>query len=162
MLFNMKKQNKIVIFDLDGTLALIDKRREKAGFQNGKRGGNWRTFFAPENIPLDEPNQPVIDTFESLRLSGYVMVIFSGRDSISKQATKVWLKQHNVLYDYIQMRPEGDHTPDDILKKRWLDELDIFGLTKKDVLCVYDDRDKVVKMWRNNGIPTFQVNYGEF
>jgi hypothetical protein len=32
----------------------------------------------------------------------------------------------------------------------------------KEIMCVFDDRDKVVKMWRENGISCFQVNYGDF
>ena len=31
-----------------------------------------------------------------------------------------------------------------------------------DVVCSFDDRDKVVQMWRDNGITCFQVNYGNF
>jgi FMN phosphatase YigB (HAD superfamily) len=42
---------KIVIFDLDGTLALIDKRRALADKGNGKV--NWKVFFSPDNIQLD-------------------------------------------------------------------------------------------------------------
>ena len=29
-------------------------------------------------------------------------------------------------------------------------------------LCVYDDRDKVVAMWRRNGVACFQVAEGDF
>ena len=49
--------------------------------------------------------------------------------------------------------------PDDELKKRWLDQL--FTNTD-DVHCVFDDRDKVVKMWRDNGLTCFQVAPGNF
>lgn len=30
------------------------------------------------------------------------------------------------------------------------------------VLCAYDDRDRVVVMWRAEGIPCFQVAPGDF
>ena len=43
---------KTVIFDLDGTLALIDERREISMNVNGKM--NWDIFFDPENIQLDK------------------------------------------------------------------------------------------------------------
>jgi hypothetical protein len=33
---------------------------------------------------------------------------------------------------------------------------------KSDILCIFDDRDKVVKMWRSNGIACFQVAPGDF
>ena len=54
----MIKKDKIVIFDLDGTLALIDKRRALATKDNGKF--DWDVFFNPDNISLDLPNIPVI------------------------------------------------------------------------------------------------------
>jgi hypothetical protein len=146
-----------VIFDLDGTLALIDKRRAKALKVDGKL--NWGEFFKPENIQLDEPNIPVIKTFQSLKQSGFEVGIFSGRDSISRRESKEWLLQNGVWPDFFKMRPQGSHTPDDVLKKMWLDEMISQG---KEIMCVFDDRDKVVKMWRENGISCFQVNYGDF
>jgi hypothetical protein len=30
------------------------------------------------------------------------------------------------------------------------------------LMCVFDDRDKVVKMWRDEGVACFQVAPGEF
>lgn len=57
------------------------------------------------------------------------------------------------------MRRNGSFVPDDKLKKLWLDDLINDGY---DIMCVFDDRDKVVKMWRENGIACFQVNYGSF
>jgi hypothetical protein len=43
----------------------------------------------------------------------------------------------------------------------WLD--DLFPGDKKDrILCVFDDRQKVVDMWRDNGIDCFQVAPGDF
>jgi len=46
-----------------------------------------------------------------------------------------------------------------VLKKQWLDEELNTG---EEILCTFDDRDKVVKMWRDNGITCMQVNYGDF
>jgi hypothetical protein len=60
------------------------------------------------------------------------------------------------------MRPAtggGMFTPDDILKEAWLREQ---FPDKNNILCVYDDRDKVVAMWRRNGISCFQVAPGDF
>lgn len=147
----------IVIFDLDGTLALIDARREKATNPNGKL--NWGVFFDPQNIGLDKPNLPVIAAFSAMKSAGYGVGIFSGRDSISKTETEAWLKSNGVDYDFLRMRPQKDYTPDDVLKSQWLDELLNDG---NKILCVFDDRDKVVKMWRDRGISCFQVAEGKF
>ena len=146
-----------IIFDLDGTLALIDKRRALAAKPGGKI--NWRVFFSPDNIQLDEPNIPVIKTFQALKQAGFEVGILSGRDSISRKETEDWLHENGIWPDFFKMRPQGSHTPDDVLKKAWLDELQAEG---KYVMCVFDDRDKVVKMWRDNGITCMQVNYGDF
>jgi len=148
---------KTVIFDLDGTLALIDKRRALAAKANGKI--NWKTFFDPENIQLDEPNIPVIEMAKMLKAQGHSVVIFSGRDSISRTETIAWLIQFGVPFDVLKMRPEGSFTPDDVLKQDWLDQL---FPDRSDVLCIFDDRDKVVNMWRSNGITCFQVAPGDF
>ena len=146
-----------VNFDLDGTLAIIDKRREKATLPNGKI--NWKTFFDPANIELDEPNVPVIKTFQAMKAAGYRVGVFSGRDAVSYVETSNWLEKYGVDFDFMRMRPKGSHTPDDVLKKQWLDEELSTG---EEIMCTFDDRDKVVKMWRENGITCMQVNYGDF
>ena len=148
--------NKKVIFDLDGTLALIDKRRDLATKDNGKM--DWDVFFDPDNIDLDLPNQTVIDMANMLHSQGYLIYIFSGRSDKTEDATKDWLDKHNVNYDLLQMRPQGLlYKPDNDLKQDWL------NVIKKDtVAMVFDDRNQVVDMWRKNGLTTFQVADGDF
>ena len=145
----------IVIFDLDGTLALIDKRRDLAT-KDGKM--NWNVFINPDNIDLDTPNQTVIDMANMLSKQGYLIYIFSGRSDKTEDATKDWLDKHNVNYDLLQMRPQGLlYKPDNDLKQDWL------NVIKKDrVAMVFDDRNQVVDMWRKNGLTTFQVADGDF
>ena len=54
--------------------------------------------------------------------------------------------------------PDMRFMPDDILKKKMLDTfVDI-----NDVFLVVDDRQKVVDMWRNLGLNTWQVAPGDF
>ena len=80
----------------------------------------------------------------------------------TKDATIQWLNKFDVPFDVIKLRPDNKEfkfMPDDELKKRWLDQL--FTNTE-DILCVFDDRDKVVKMWRDSGLTCFQVAEGNF
>ena len=56
-----------VIFDIDGTLALIDDRRALATKDNGKM--DWDVFFDTKNIVLDKPNWPVILTVSYTHLT---------------------------------------------------------------------------------------------
>ena len=109
--------SKIVIFDLDGTLALIDDRRKFCTKPNGKL--DWDKFFDQINISMDKPNVPVIKMAQSLRDSGHQIVIFSGRSNSTQSATIDWLMKHKVPFDVIRMSPIKDFTPDDVLKQDW-------------------------------------------
>jgi len=175
----MNKENimnrKTVIFDLDGTLANIDVRRDKSLKPNGKL--DWDIFAHPNSIwDWDEPNLPVIKMAQLFHNDGFRIVIFSGRNDRGFFATQDWLEKYNVPCDLLVMRPDkfkdkswpiadGNPAtpamrfmPDEILKKAMLDTfVDI-----DDVFLVVDDRDKVVKMWRDLGLNTFQVAPGDF
>ncbi len=154
----MNNDKKIVIFDLDGTLALIDKRRDLS-MVSGKR--DWDVFFDPKNIDLDLPNTPVITMAQMLKSQGFMIVIFSGRSKATKDATNKWLDKHDVPCDVLKMRPTSNDwhfMADNKLKQHWLDDLQI----KDDIFAVFDDRNQVVDMWRSNGLQVFQVAEGDF
>ena len=159
----MNKDSKWVIFDLDGTLANIDKRRLiSKNINTGKM--NWDIFFTPDNIKLDQPNHPVIKMAQVLAESGHMIAIFSGRSKGTQLTTKSWLNRHNVPYHVIKMRPTSKdwmYMPDDKLKQHWLDDL-FPGDKKKNIVCVFDDRNKVVDMWRKNDLTCMQVAPGDF
>tara|TARA_B100000282_G_C31595169_1_gene427524 strand:- start:199 stop:717 length:519 start_codon:yes stop_codon:yes gene_type:complete len=169
------KMKNTVIFDLDGTLANIDSRRDISMKPNGKL--DWDIFAAPNSIlALDKPNAPVIKMAQMFKADGFKIVIFSGRNDRGFDATVQWLNDFKVPFDLLVMRPDkfkdkswpiadGNPAtpdmrfmPDEILKKVMLDTfVDI-----NDVFLVVDDRDKVVKMWRDLGLNTFQVAPGDF
>jgi len=164
-----------VIFDLDGTLANIEVRRDKSLKPNGKL--DWEIFAAPSSImDWDTPNEPVIKMAQMFKADGFKIVIFSGRNDRGFVATNHWLTRYDVPHDLLVLRPDkfkanswpianGNQAtpdmrfmPDEILKKSMLDTfVDI-----DDVFLVVDDRDKVVKMWRDLGLNTFQVAPGDF
>ena len=152
----MMRKDKIVIFDLDGTLALIDDRRDLATKDNGKF--DWDVFFNPDNINLDLPNQPVINMANMLHKQGFRIFILSGRSDVTHQATVNWLNDNGVWWDHLVMRPQNQlYLPDNDLKQGWLDTIG-----KDNVAMVFDDRNQVVDMWRQNGLTCFQVADGDF
>ena len=153
----MIRKDKIVIFDLDGTLALIDKRRALATKDNGKF--DWDVFFNPDNINLDLPNQPVINIAKLLSFNFNIWVL-SGRSGKTLNATVKWLDDNDVPFDKILMRPtdkKSHFMKDSDLKQKWLDDIGV-----DNVAMVFDDRNQVVDMWRDNGLTCFQVADGDF
>ena len=152
----MKKNT--IIFDLDGTLANIDKRKELATKSNGKL--DWDVFFDSSNIKLDVPNEPVVKMAQMFAENGFNIVIFSGRTDRTKYSTRSWLTHNRVPFQKLVMRDSNasHFVPDEILKKDMLDKYaDI-----DDVFLVVDDRNKVVDMWRSLGLTVFQVAEGDF
>ena len=152
----MKK--RIVIFDLDGTLAVIDKRRELSTKPNGKI--DFDKLHDPSLIKHDKPNMPVVKMAQLFAKDGFNIVIFSGRSDKTIFTTRSWLSNNRIPFHKLVMRPHKtmNFIPDDILKKDMLDKhLDI-----DDVFLVVDDRQKVVDMWRNLGLTVFQVAPGDF
>ena len=147
-----------VIFDLDGTLANIDKRKELATKSNGKL--DWDVFYDSTNIKLDVPNESVVKLAQMFAENGFNIVIFSGRTDKTKYSTRSWLTHNIVTFQKLVMRDSkiNHYIPDEILKKDMLDKYaDI-----DDVFLVVDDRNKVVDMWRSLGLTVFQVAEGDF
>lgn len=142
------KQMK-VIFDLDGTIADISHRTHFV--RGGKK--DWESFFA--GCVADIPNAPVVAAFNAHREAGHAVEIWSARSDIVRHETEAWLEMAaGIDSAYLtRMRSAGDNTPDVVLKRYWLNQL--HESERPDV--VYDDRQRVVDMWREEGIACFQV-----
>lgn len=136
-----------VIFDLDGTLANIDHRTHFV--RGGKR--DWKSFFAACADDLAVPH--VVETFKAHLDAGHKVRIWSGRSDVVRAETEEWLQNVSGIDPcYLQhMRADGDNTPDVELKRYWLNQ----EYERPDL--VYDDRQRVVDMWRAEGVPCFQV-----
>jgi hypothetical protein len=103
-------------------------------------------------------NLPVAEVFWMLNITGlHTIVLASGRNERSREATEKWLRVKALdSYDKLYMRKADDFRSDDIVKQEILDEI-IADYGKKPDM-VFDDRKKVVDMWRRNGIWVFDCN----
>lgn len=143
-------EEKVVVFDLDGTLADIEHRLHHV--QNGNK--NWDAFY--KACPADGPKEPIIELARMCDDAGHTIVISSGRIENVRAETEEWLAKHKINYARLFMRPNNCFTPDQILKKVWLDE-GLFG-PKENILFVVEDRDRMVQMWRQQGLTCLQVD----
>lgn len=143
-----------VICDIDGTMANIEHRQHYVS--EGKK--DWKSFLHPDNVAQDILNPWCRTITNSLR-DNHVVIMCSGRVDTLEKTTRDWLFDNKVFYDHIFMRPRDDFRKDNIIKEIILD-FEI--LTRVKPFFVLDDRDQVVKMWRERDIPCLQVAPGDF
>ena len=146
----MQKEN--VIFDLDGTLADLTHRLHHIK----EKPKNWELFHT--SCVDDKPKQDVIDMARALYHQNYQIWVLSGRNNTVWWETVAWLGQNGVLFHQLVMREAKDRRDDTIVK---LEMTQKHGLIPQNTLCIFDDRQKVVNMWRQNGFTCMQVDAWE-
>lgn len=134
---------KAIICDIDGTLALL----------------NGRNPFVPSME--DTVHTPVADllTVYSRQSPKVSIILVSGREDKYKDLTIAWLQQYSIPFNELYMRKSGDFRKDFVIKKEIYSK---FIEPKHSVLFVLDDRNQTVNMWREIGLPCFQVAPGDF
>lgn len=141
----------LVVFDIDGTLANIEHRLDYVR----SKPKNWRAFDA--GIPNDKVNEPVATVMVNMADAGHDIVLASGRNERSRKATVDWLYDNELdCYQKLYMRKADDFRSDDVVKQEILDQIITDYGRKPDM--VFDDRKRVVDMWRRNGIWVFDCN----
>lgn len=150
----MFANRKVVVVDVDGTLANISHRKH---FVEGAKKKNWKAFIA--GIPFDTPHEDIIELVQLLAIR-YNIVLCSGRNEFSRQETVEWMSKYGVFYQDLFMRADLDYRADNIVKYEILQEkiLPKYGSP----FLILDDRDQVVNEWRNNGLRCLQVASGAF
>lgn len=144
--------------DIDGTVALKGDRSP----------------FDETRVHKDRPNSRVIEVVENHIKLGYQPIFLSGRTMGCYSETWNWLAD-NIRYDELNavndygvveklfrliMRPIGDNRKDSIVKRELFDQ---HVRREYNVRFVLDDRDQVVKMWREElGLSCLQVAPGNF
>ena len=135
------KLEDAVIFDIDGTLALM-----------GKRGP-----FDWDDVYKDSINEIVSEQLAFHKSKGRKILVVTGRDGVCRKVTEDWLDLHELEYDEMFMRPIDDYRKDTAIKKEiYLNEIK----DKYNVLAVYDDRLQVIRTWFELGLYVFTVNQG--
>lgn len=130
------------IFDIDGTLAKME----------------WRSPYDMSRVWEDSLHVDVAGVLRELAVNNRI-IICSGREDTCRQATIEWLAKYEIKYDELFMRKEGDKRNDTIIKYEILVN-DI--IPKYYVRWVFDDRDRVISMYRQCWIRAYQVDYGNF
>lgn len=144
--FQQPDLQRAVICDLDGTLAWMQGRSPYDGTK----------------VDKDEIDPQLRDLLVLLRHLGITLLFVSGREGTEECRTKTqkWLENHFDNHDFkLFMRKEKDYRGDEIIKK---EIYDTYIKNKYYIHAVFDDRNKVVDMWRKEGLLCCQVAEGDF
>ncbi|GGE30403.1 hypothetical protein GCM10011360_18020 [Primorskyibacter flagellatus] len=142
----------MIVFDLDGTLADPKFREHYVRRPVGQK--DWDRFHA--EAARDLPKAWIVRAYLAFEATGHEVQIWTGRDEKYRQSTLEWLAKQGIHSPELKMRQTGDHTPDDEMKSAWADEAD------RHVQLVFEDRQRVVDMWRSRGVTCCQVAPGDF
>jgi predicted kinase len=145
-----------IIVDIDGTVARMVGRGP----------------FDEHLVHTDELIEGVAEMINIAASSGVNIIFMSGRTDGCYEATEKWLLEKMPWLDYffppaenfvweLHMRRsvEDRGRPDDIVKYEMFHR---HVAKRYNVLYVIDDRNKVVKMWREIGLTCAQVAEGDF
>lgn len=146
---NLWKGEDAVICDLDGTLCNIEHRLKYARGEEK----DWTKFF--ELIPNDKLRHDV-RTQVLTQSIGKRLILVSARPENYRKETELWLENNGIGYDLLIMRNADDKRDDTIVKSEIYDKY----LSKLNITYVYDDRPKVIRMWREKGLNVIDVGNG--
>lgn len=141
------------IFDLDGTICNNTHRLHILEMLPR----DWDRFHS--YLHKDTPNEAVVMTMRALQALGIKIALCTGRTETYRDQTIAWLRRHDLAWDRLLMRPEGNKQSDDIVKPALADDC---GFSPDNVLFVMEDRDKMVRKWRQIGYVCFQVQEGAY
>lgn len=143
---------KIVVCDIDGTVAEISHRLQYAKGDTK----DWKKFFSL--LSADTPRTEVYEAARKLAEESSALFVFvSARPEDYRLETEQWLRDNGMAYDNLIMRRKGDKRQDTDVKS------DIYNryLKQYEIVRVFDDRPSVIRMWREKGLEVEDVGSGE-
>lgn len=145
-----------VIFDMDGC---ISECNPTARF-------DWtQVSVNAEIMAKQKPNWRIISLLNSLyahhgadKSTNFQLLIVTGRPETYRTHTHDWLSRHKVKYNDLWMRIDGDDRADAEVKRTLFKALrEVY-----DIWFVVEDRQRVVDMWREEGVLCLQCAKGDY
>lgn len=131
--------DKAIIVDTDGTVARMD----------------GRSPYDYTAVDTDLPVKNVIALVRELSSTHYVIGVSGRPEDEAGDATLSWWREHGIPFDEFYFRPADRKTErDDIVKRDIFDE---HIREHYNVVGVFDDRLRVVRMWHALGLTTYRV-----
>jgi len=143
----------VVIFDIDGTLSCTRHRQKHVD-------GEKKDFDKFYSLMHLDPVRPEIahlaEMYDDLN---FKIVLCTGRPEKYREVTIAWLDKFGIMHDTLMMRPDDQPFEQDYkIKAAMLEEIE-----KTDTVhLAIEDRNQVVRMWRDHSISCLQCADGDF
>jgi FMN phosphatase YigB (HAD superfamily) len=140
-----------VIFDMDGTLADVSSIRHHLKFYEESKKRVIKHFdrFHSDSVDVP-PHRHVLNAAQMAHMMGNAVLVVTARKHMWRNQTAWWLAMNNVPSDMLMMRDDEDNRKDYEVKK------DMLKIIRQgyDVIHAWDDNPSIVKLWKEEGIPT--------
>lgn len=139
-------------FDLDGVLS------DAAPRQHLLKGPepDWEAFFAASG---DDPLVEEVATLLGLLSPELAIVLLTARPARVRALTMAWLARHELRWDLLVMRRDGDYRPARQFKQGAARSLQDHAVRLR--LCFEDDL-RNVEMFRKEGVPCVYIHSGYY
>lgn len=146
------KGEKVVICDIDGTIADCEHRRHYVE----KTPKDWKGFFS--EMDTDPLRKDIWEKVMRCSEENSAHIIFvSGRSEEYREITEDWFMNYKIYeYNCLIMREKHDSREDTVVKSEIYDKY----LKNMNIVKVFDDRPSVIRMWREKGLDVEDVGNG--
>ena len=148
----IRRKPQAIIFDLDGTLCECEHRvhymRERP-----KRREEFHSACIFDGVVAAV--KALIDMAET---SGIEVILLSARPIRFKALTEEWLTKNAIYYDQLILSSYPELSDPEYKIKMYRELIEPFY----DVIFAIDDRDTVVRMWRDNGVTCLDIANNHF
>ncbi len=148
----IRRKPQAIIFDLDGTLCECEHRvhymRERP-----KRREEFHSACIFDGVVAAV--KALIDMAET---SGIKVILLSARPIRFKALTEEWLTKNAIYYDQLILSSYPELSDPEYKIKMYRELIEPFY----DVIFAIDDRDTVVRMWRDNGVTCLDIANNHF
>jgi hypothetical protein len=149
---------KIILVDIDGTVADSSKRLKKVGFDPSKPPNEWPKKWG--DVSKDLPIKPIVDLVGYLQYK-YETFYVTIRDIGEQEKTVKWLNKHKLFADLAHTYCIGDitgQTPDvTSLKKDFVEKTLVDLKLRDNIAFAIEDSPKMIEMYRDLGITCLDV-----
>jgi hypothetical protein len=149
---NGPKEGAAVVFDLDGVLSNAAARQH---YIKAPRP-DWESFFSAS---AQDPLVDEVAALLGLLAPELAVVLLTARPARIGGLTVEWLARHDLRWDLLVMRRDGDYRPAQHFKQEALS--DIRGRRFVLKLCLEDDL-RNVEMFRAEGVPCLYIHSGYY